>query len=206
MSNTIINLTTSNTFLQWLTASQAIISRHNLLSEGGSGQTFLANTNLEIQNNVKVKGDLEVSGNLTLDAVGFDDLIVAGRGQFGTTLDVSGNTNLGSFTTINYGNFPTANIVILTGQANTAIYANITSLLSAGITANAAFNHANSGFVHANSGFVHANSAFRSQNTSGSYANSAFSTANISFVKANSAFDAANSAAAAAVAFAIALG
>jgi hypothetical protein len=206
MANSITNLTTSNTFLQWLTATQAVISRLNLLTEGGSGQTFVSNTNLEIQNNVKVKGDLEVTGNITLDAVGFDDLIVAGSGQFGTTLGVSGNTNLGSYATINYGNLPTANIVILTGSANTAIYSNITSQLSAGITANAAFIHANSGFIQANSGFIHANSAFRSQNTSGSYANSAFNTANVSFTKANSAFDAANTARLESVAFAIALG
>lgn len=206
MANTITNLTTSNTFLQWLTATQAVISRLNLLTEGGSGQTFVSNTNLEIQNNVKVKGDLEVTGNITLDAVGFDELIVAGSGQFGTTLDVSGNTNLGSYATINYGNLPTANIEILTGLANTAIYSNITSQLSAGITANAAFVHANSGFNHSNSAFIHANSSFRAQNTSGSYANSAFDTANVCFIQANSAFDTANVARLESVAFAIALG
>ena len=78
MANIINQLATSNTFLQWLTATQSIISTTNALREGGSGETFVANTNIEIANNVTIGGNLTVSGNITLDAIGFDDLIVAG--------------------------------------------------------------------------------------------------------------------------------
>jgi len=145
MSNTINQLTTSNTFLQWLTASQSLISGLNSLREGGGGQTFTANTNIDIANNVTIGGNLTVSGNITLDAIGFDDLIVSGGATIGTTLDVTGNTTLTN-ATINYGNLPTANIVLLTGSANTAIYANITSAQGA---ATAAFLQANSNYISA---------------------------------------------------------
>ena len=181
MSNTINNLSTSNTFLQWLTTTQSLVSRLNILTEGGNTQTFQANTNIDIANNVTIGGNLTVSGNITLDAIGFDDLIVAGSGSFGTTLDVTGNTTLTN-ATITYGNFTTANVITLVGGANTAVYANIS-------TVNA---YAQSAGSYANSAFVKANSAYESQNTTGIYANSAFT--------------AANSAASDGLAFAIALG
>jgi plastocyanin len=145
MSNTITQVTTSNTFLQWLTATQSVIGTLNSLQEGGGGSTFTANTNIEIANNVTIGGNLTVSGNITLDAIGFDDLIVSGGATIGTTLDVTGNTTLGN-ATINYGNLPTANIVLLTGSANTAIYANISLAQS---LAAAASSQANSNYVSA---------------------------------------------------------
>ena len=94
MANTINQLSTANTFLQWLTASQGLITGFNALREGGSANTFLANTNIEIANNVTIGGNLTVSGNITLDAIGFDDLIVSGGATIGTTLCVTGNTTL----------------------------------------------------------------------------------------------------------------
>lgn len=146
MANTINQLTTANTFLQWLTASQGLISGFNALREGGSGQTFTANTNIDIANNVTIGGNLTVSGNITLDAIGFDDLIVNGSATIANTLVVSGNTTLTN-ATINYGNFETSNVTSLVGSANTAIYANIAraqaAATSAGIYANGAFIAAN---------------------------------------------------------------
>ena len=134
MANIINQLATSNTFLQWLTATQSVISTTNALREGGSGETFVANTNIEIANNVTIGGNLTVSGNITLDAIGFDDLIVAGGATIGTTLEVTGNTTLGT-ATINYGNFPTANVIALVGQAGNFL--------------NSAFSQANSNYVSA---------------------------------------------------------
>jgi len=134
MANTINQLTTANTFLQWLTASQGLISGFNALREGGSGQTFTANTNIDIANNVTIGGNLTVSGNITLDAIGFDDLIVNGSATIANTLSVSGNTTLAN-TTINYGNFQTSNVTLLVG--------------SAGNLLNSAFSQANSNFVSA---------------------------------------------------------
>lgn len=145
MANIISQLATSNTFLQWLTATQSIISTTNALREGGNNEVFVANTNIEIANDVTIGGNLTVSGNITLDAMGFDDLIVAGSGSFGTTLDVTGNTTL-TTATINYGNFETSNVTLLVGSANTAVYANITTAQS---SATAAFLQANSNYVSA---------------------------------------------------------
>ena len=134
MANTINQLTTANTFLQWLTASQGLISGFNALREGGSGQTFTANTNIDIANNVTIGGNLTVSGNITLDAIGFDDLVVAGGATIGTTLGVTGNTTLTN-ATINYGNFETSNVTLLVG--------------SAGNLLNSASSQANSNYISA---------------------------------------------------------
>lgn len=118
------NLNTSNTFAQWLTTTQSVVTKFNQLTDGGDSLTFLANTNVEFSNNVTITGNLIVGGNITLDSVGFDDLIVNGSANIANTLSVTGNTTL-SNATISYGNFTTSNIIFLTGSANTAIYANI---------------------------------------------------------------------------------
>ena len=61
MANNINLLSSSNTFLQWLTATQSAITILNKLTEGGAcNDVFVANTNVQIANN------LTVSGNLTL--------------------------------------------------------------------------------------------------------------------------------------------
>lgn len=165
MANTITNLTTSNTFLQWLTASQSVISSLNALREGGVANTYVVNTSIEIA------GDLVVSGNLTLDAIGYDDLNVAGNTQIDGTLTVGGNTSL-SNVYVTYGNFETSNVTLMVGAANTAVYANITAVsgfaTSAGSYANSAFIHANSSYVDANSAAVYANGAFTAANSAAS--------------------------------------
>lgn len=150
MANTITNLTTSNTFLHWLTATQSAISILNKLTEGGVDDVFVANTNIEISNNVTITGNLTVGGNITLDAVGFDDLIVSGSAAIGTTLNVTGNTTLGT-AIINSTNQETANITLMVGSTGNFI--------------NTSYNHANSGFVHSNSSFIHANASFVKANT-----------------------------------------
>ena len=228
-------LTTANTFQEWLTAtSQLVAVANNLTDNTGGG--FLANSSIFIEGsgsslNVRtlanintlqantfnltgnvatmnvtsngyiggdlfVYGNVTISGNLTLDEIGFDDLQVSG------TANIVGNTTL-SNTTINYGNLNTANVVYLVGSSNTAIYANITSAVSfatsAGSYANAAFIHANSGFTQANASFIHANSGFIQ-------ANSGFNHANSGFIQANAAFTIANNALDQTVAFSIALG
>lgn len=144
MANTITNLTTSNTFLQWLTASQSVISSLNRLTEGGTNNTFLANTNIEIL------GDLVVGGNITLDAVGFDNLDVNGSVSIGTTLNVIGNSTL-SIATINYSNQEKANITLIVGSAGNFI--------------NSSYHHSNSGFTLSNSSYHHANAGFNKANT-----------------------------------------
>lgn len=104
-------LSTSNTFQQWLVSTQSLIAVANNLTDGIGG-TFYANTNMVVD------GDLTVTGNITLDAVGYNDLNVAGN------LVVGGD----------------ASISTLSGSANTAIYANISYAF---VHANAAFAAAN---------------------------------------------------------------
>ena len=105
-------LTTANTFQQWLVATQSLITVANNLTEG-SGGTFYANTDIVID------GDLTVTGNITLDAVGYDDLTVAGNASIGGTISVTGNATVGNLVTT------TANITSLVGTSNTNIYSAI---------------------------------------------------------------------------------
>jgi hypothetical protein len=79
MANTITNLTTSNTFLQWLTGTQSIISSLNSLREGGVSNTYVVNTSIEIADNLVVSGNLTVGGFVILDEIGYNDLDVAGN-------------------------------------------------------------------------------------------------------------------------------
>jgi hypothetical protein len=114
----ITNITNANTFGQWLSTTQSLVAVANALTDGPtfaantvlslthSGETLnVANTakftgnvsitgsgwGLNVSNSVYVGGDLLVGGNITLDAVGFDDLSVAGNTVLSGTLSV-GNT------------------------------------------------------------------------------------------------------------------
>ena len=87
-------LTTANTFQQWLTASQSLIAVANNLTDGGASSTFFANTNISIANNVTIGGDLTVSGNIILDAISFDDINSNGSASFANNLTVLGTSNL----------------------------------------------------------------------------------------------------------------
>ena len=62
-----------------------------------------------------IYGNLTITGNVTLDSVGYDDLSVAGSVN---------STNL---------NTSTANITLLTGTSNTAIYTTITAAIDSSI-------------------------------------------------------------------------
>jgi hypothetical protein len=66
-------------------------------------------------------GNLTISGNVTLDTVGFDDLDVAG------SANIAGAMNSASLKT------NTANIANLVGTANTAIYNTIAAVTDSAI-------------------------------------------------------------------------
>jgi len=140
----ISQLTTANTFGNWLTQTQALITTINTLVEGGGGTIFYSNTNIALANNLTIGGDLTVTGNIVMDSIGFNDsnvsgnLIVTGNTTTGnltvtgnvvisTSVAITKNISIGANTTINIGNHQMANVTQLVGSANTAIYANITS-------------------------------------------------------------------------------
>ena len=177
-ANVISQLTTSNTFQQWLGTTQLLIATANTLTNG-NGESFYANTrliiggsgsnvslnvqtsatindlvgntsnvvtgtfrNLTVTQNVaslnvtsnayfgqdvvvygnqQIKGDLEVSGNLRLDSLGFDDLEVSGSGSFGNNLTVTGQTTLSNV--IVSGNVATLNVTSTAGFGSTVYIA-----------------------------------------------------------------------------------
>jgi cytoskeletal protein CcmA (bactofilin family) len=80
------------------------------------GQNLTVYGDTTLSGDIAVTGDLTVSGNLTLDALGFDDLSVAGSGSFGNTLSVTGVTTLSNLTVT--GNVATLNVT------NDAVFGN----------------------------------------------------------------------------------
>jgi restriction endonuclease Mrr len=122
-------VTTANTFQQWLISSQDLITTANNLTDGGGAKTFYANTNVVVGNNLTVvgnttiTGDLTVTGNITLDSLGFDDLAVNGSVTIANTLTVTG---ISTFTGV--ATMANANVAILSGTSNTAIYTYIASI------------------------------------------------------------------------------
>ena len=111
----------ANTFQQWLVATQSLITVANNFTDGGNTKTFHANTNFNVANNVTIGGDLTVSGNVTLDIAGFDNLIVSGDTTMAGTLGVTGATTL-TPATITTATITNAAVTTFTGTANTNIY------------------------------------------------------------------------------------
>jgi hypothetical protein len=81
-----------------LTSSQSLISLTNNLTDGGNSSTFYANTNIQIG------GDLTVTGNITLETVGYDNLEVSGD------LNVVGNTTVNNIFASGAGFSQNANV------------------------------------------------------------------------------------------------
>ena len=84
----------------------------------GNNLTVVGNT--AITGNTTITGDLTVTGNITLDVLGFDDLHVNGSANIANTLTVAG---ISTFTGV--ATMANANVAILSGTSNTAIYNSI---------------------------------------------------------------------------------
>jgi hypothetical protein len=112
------NITTGN--ITTLAITTANIVSANIASANINGTLY-------------VSGDAVFGGNVTLDAVGFDDLTVTGNASItlnetiGGTLIVTGNTTLSNANVTNTLTANIANITTLVGTANTAIYDRITA-------------------------------------------------------------------------------
>lgn len=120
-------VTTSNTFLQWMASTDSAIGTINLLTDG-NGSIFVANTNLEVggylnvATDVRITGNLTVSGNVILDEIGFDDLSIAGSANIANGLYVAGVSTLAN-----------AQVAVLSGAANTKIYTSIAAIQDAAV-------------------------------------------------------------------------
>ena len=97
-----------------LTVTQNVAAL-NVTSNAHFGQDVV------VYGNQQIKGDLEVSGNLKLDALGFDDLEVSGSGSFGNNLTVTGQTTLSNVTIS--GNVATLNVTSAAGFGSTVYIA-----------------------------------------------------------------------------------
>lgn len=201
-------LTTSNTFSQWLTATQSLIETANTLTDG-KGATFTANTKLEVAGtgsllNVRTSGAINqlYSNSATIANIVSSNIVTS-------TVNVSNTIVFSDNTTINSNSFIIRTFALANSAAEYAnaafIAANTGSaVISAGLYANNAFSTANDAFIQANtpshvanSASEYANGAFKVANTTttvGLYANSAFEVANAGLLKANSGFTIANSA------------
>ena len=107
---TISQLNTANTFSQWLTGTQDLISKVNQLAEGGNNFIFYSNTNLSVANNLTIGGDLTVSGNIVLDSISFDDINSNGSASFANNLSVTGNTTVNNIFASGAGFSQNANV------------------------------------------------------------------------------------------------
>ncbi len=121
----ITQVSTSNTFNDWLNTTIDIVDTLNSLTEGGNASTFYVNTNLEIANNLVVGGNVVVTGNVTLDAIGFNDLSVAGNATISGSL-TAGNTNVNNL--IVTSNISQVNVTSsLSVGGNSNVYGNLTA-------------------------------------------------------------------------------
>ena len=117
-----INATTGNTAniiavqARNLNLTENVTSDLKLTSDLYVGDAISVYGDASIKGNTVISGDLVVSGNITLDAIGFDDLIVNGSGSFANTLSVTGLTTLSNV--IVTGNVSTLNITSNTVTQN----------------------------------------------------------------------------------------
>jgi cytoskeletal protein CcmA (bactofilin family) len=136
-----INATTGNTAniisvqARNLNLTENVTSDLKLTNDLYVGDAISVYGDASIKGNTVISGDLVVSGNITLDAIGFDDLIVNGSGSFANTLSVTGITTLSNV--IVTGNVATLNITSNTVTQNLRVDQ------TSNFTGNATFVHAN---------------------------------------------------------------
>jgi hypothetical protein len=228
-------ISTANTFQQWLTATQSLITTANTLTDG-NGASFVANTKLDIsgsQAQLNVRTSASINTLYANNAIlgGFTNvttLNVSSTGYIGGDLTVAGNVtvsgniildSIGFDDIIANGSIEAANnltiggFTIITGNTTlsnvTATYGNFSTAnvtILTGSANTALYSNITTAQSFATSAGLYANSAFIKANTAGTAANTPSATANSASVYANSAFTAANTALDTSVALAIALG
>jgi len=232
----ITQLSTANTFQQWLIATQALITTANTLTDG-NGASFIANTKLDVsgagsQLNVRNSAGINTLYANNAFLGGFTNvttLNVSTSGYIGGDLQVDGNVTVSGNIildsigfddiiangSIEVGNNLTvsknttlANVTATYGNFSTANVTIFTGSANTALYNNIAISQAfaTAAGSYANSAFLQANTPSYTANSGSAYANSAFVSANSGAGYANSAFTAANNAIDSAVALSIALG
>lgn len=112
----------------YTTGSGETMNVSNTATFKGNVNLTGSGTTLNVSSDVVIGGNLTVSGNITLDAIGFDDLIVSGSGSFANTLTVTGNTTMSNANVTNTLTANIANITSFVGTANDAIYSAISTV------------------------------------------------------------------------------
>lgn len=163
---TISQISTSNTFSQWLTATQSLIDKYNYYESTSNTLFAAANNTVNVYSNT-----VNVYSN-TVNL--YNNVVTLQANTFST------NTNV----------HVTASNVYNTWANVYTANATINGLF---VFAPAMADKTNSAYTHANSAHDKANSAYNSANDTYTYANAAFNQANLAFSVANATYDHANS-------------
>lgn len=203
-------ISTANTFQQWLIATQALITTANTLTDG-NGASFIANTILDVSG---VGSQLNVRNSASINTLYANNAFLGGFTNV-TTLNVSSSGYIGGDLQVN-GNVTVSGNIILDSigfddiQANGSISAanNLTIGGFTIITGNTTLSNVTATYGNFSTANItiltgSANTALYNNiatiqafaTSAGSYANSAFVAANSAFLQANTPSYTANSAA-----------
>ena len=159
-ANTILQVDTSDTFLEWLTATQSLITNANLLNNG-AGSTFYANTRLEIGG---PNASLNVVTSATVnDLIGTTANVVTVQVRnlnitenVTSALRISSSATVGTDLTV-HGNSTIAGNTVISGDLTVSGNIILDAIGFDDINSNGSINVANTLSVTGNSTFSNAN-------------------------------------------------
>lgn len=193
------NITTSNTFGEWIVTTQQLVAKYNYVEDTANLIYIKSDSVNAHSDSVNIYSTMV---NVRSDSVNARSDSVNVRTNNINVISNSVNTRSDSVNARSDSvNAQTA--IVLSTTSNilnyiTTVYTTTNTVYnianSAYLTTNAAFSHANSGFAKANGAFDKANGAYNQANVSFTHANGAFDKANGAFLTANGAFDKANGA------------
>jgi len=106
-------VTTSNTFLQWMSSTDAVVGTVNLLTDG-NGSTFVANTNIEISGDANT-ASLNVKTRANINTLQANTANIANISFAGSGITIPGNVatlNVTSNVYIGKDLFVTGNVTV----------------------------------------------------------------------------------------------
>jgi hypothetical protein len=133
-------VSTSNTFQEWLTTTGLLIATANALTDHSPGQVFTSNTILEITGsdarfNVRTSGNINTFGANTANIANISIVGASGIDGHASRITVPGNVSVSQ--NITTGNLTMTGVLDgptrLIGGANNAIYQTITNAVDTAI-------------------------------------------------------------------------